>query len=133
MERPITASDTTLSKLYGYLCQYNKNNIIRSGPLPHPTQHSHSCGVTYTTKITLYGAAHITASDTTLPYLCDYIFKKNRIYNLQTFNRQLLMFSCSVTFLDLFLHFRVICPIYMKREILHAHMPIYAKREILHG
>ena len=60
-----------------------------------------------TTQITLYGVAHyrirhntpihvglhiqqkshyterpFTASDTTLPYLCDYIFKKNRIYNL---------------------------------------------------
>ena len=58
MEKPITASDTTLLKMCGNLCWYNKKHIIRSCPLPHPTQHSHSCGVKYTTKITLYGAAH---------------------------------------------------------------------------
>ena len=76
------------------------------GQLLHPKQHSQKCVVIYagTTKNTLYGVAHyrirhntlihvglhiqqkshcrerpITVSDTTLPYLCDYIFKKSHL------------------------------------------------------
>ena len=92
MKMPIIPSDTTLLKMCVW---YNKNTLY--GLAHYHIRHNTPIHV----GLHIQQKSHrterpITASDTTLPYLCDYIFKKNRIYNLQTFNRQLLMFSCLI-------------------------------------